>query len=144
MDAARSKEEIEAKENDEVIELAMNLIDCESLSGYEQPMVEILKSWLENRGWIVQLQEVSPQQSTPNGKARHNIYAHRPDIQISSKGAGPRVLFNSHIDTVRACSLLYYLTLVCIIMASYWQSCPAYSKTTPFYYPPGPSNYIFV
>lgn len=116
MDAAMSKKETEVKEtsvrnNDEVIKLAMNLIDCESLSGYEQPMVEILKSWLESRGWTVHLQEVSPQQSTPNGKARHNIYAHRPGIPISREGAGPRVLFNSHIDTVRAFSLMYYLTL---------------------------------
>ncbi|CAN0222148.1 unnamed protein product, partial [Hapterophycus canaliculatus] len=77
----------------------MQLIDVESLSGYEQPMTVVLKDWLEKRDWVVKLQEVEPQKSTADGAIRHNLYACRPGV-ASTRTAGPRVLFNSHIDTV--------------------------------------------
>lgn len=82
---------------DEAVKLAMQLIDVESLSGYEQPMASVLKDWLEKRGWAVELQAVEAQKGTVNGETRHNLYARRAGS--TSKG-GPRVLFNSHIDTV--------------------------------------------
>ncbi|CBJ29901.1 conserved unknown protein [Ectocarpus siliculosus] len=85
--------------SDEAVKLAMDLIDVESLSGHEQPMAVVLKEWLEKRDWVVQLQEVEPQKSTVDGKVRHNLYARRPGIP-ATRTEGPRVLFNSHIDTV--------------------------------------------
>lgn len=101
-DIAHAKGERDGKEevqNDELVELAMKLINVQSLSGEEQPMAVVLKRWLEERGWIVELQEVAPQKSTPGGIPRHNVYARRPCAQTDRAG-GPRVLFNSHIDTV--------------------------------------------
>lgn len=83
--------------DDEAVKLAMQLINVESLSGHEQPMATVLKEWLEKREWIVDLQEVPPQKGTANGQVRHNVYARRA---ASTAEAGPRVLFNSHIDTV--------------------------------------------
>ncbi|CAN0486275.1 unnamed protein product [Laminaria digitata] len=80
----------------------MELINVESLSGHEQPMAVVLKRWLEQRDWVVQLQEVEPQKSTVGGKSRHNLYARRAGIP-AARTEGPRFLFNSHIDTV--CSL---------------------------------------
>lgn len=99
-DTAGSKrqreEDTEEVQNDEVVKLAMQLINVESLSGHEQPMAVVLKQWLEQRDWIVQLQEVDPQKSTVGGKPRHNVYARRAGTGTK----GPRFLFNSHIDTV--------------------------------------------
>lgn len=83
--------------NDEAVKLAMKLIDVESLSGHEQPMASVLKDWLEERGWTVELQEVEPQKGTVNGEIRHNLYARRAGCTARE---GPRMLFNSHIDTV--------------------------------------------
>lgn len=96
------KEEISAAD-DPLVQLAMDLINVESLSGHEQPMAVTLKNWLEQRDWVVELQEVQPQASTVNGKVRHNVYARRAGIP-ATRTDGPRVLFNSHIDTV--CLLL--------------------------------------
>lgn len=79
---------------DDVVELAIRLINIESTSGHEQQMATAVKQLLEERGWAVELQAVAPQKSTIGGKIRHNIYAHRP-------GHVPRAIFNSHIDTVR-------------------------------------------
>lgn len=95
----RQREEDEEVQNDEVVKLAMQLINVESLSGHEQPMAVVLKQWLEQRDWIVQLQEVEPQKSTVGGKPRHNLYARRAGIP-ETRTEGPRFLFNSHIDTV--------------------------------------------
>lgn len=94
------REEMSAAD-DPLVQLAIDLINVESLSGYEQPMAVTLKHWLEQRKWIVELQEVAPQTSTVNGEVRHNLYARRPGIP-ATRTEGPRVLFNSHIDTVRA------------------------------------------
>lgn len=106
------REEISAAD-DPLVQLAIDLINVESLSGYEQPMAVTLKHWLEQRQWIVELQEVAPQASTVNGKVRHNVYARRPGIP-ATRTEGPRVLFNSHIDTVRArkCGGFMSLTLM--------------------------------
>ncbi len=100
MDAAGTKRATEEADagDDEAVKLAMQLINVESLSGHEQPMAAVLKEWLEKREWIVELQEVQPQKGTANGKVRHNLYARRA---ASTAKEGPRVLFNSHIDTVR-------------------------------------------
>lgn len=83
--------------NDEAVKLAMELIDVESLSGHEQPMAVVLKDWLEKRDWVVELQAVEPQKGTVDGKVRHNLYARRAGVTAKE---GPRMLFNSHIDTV--------------------------------------------
>ncbi|CAM9763878.1 unnamed protein product [Choristocarpus tenellus] len=86
--------------NEALVKLAVDLINVQSLSGHEQPMVDFLKEWLESRGWVVELQEVEPEQHCANGMGniRHNIYACRPGRPL--RVSGPRVLFNSHIDTV--------------------------------------------
>lgn len=89
--------------NDEAVKLAMQLIDVESLSGHEQPMASVLKDWLEKRGWTVELQAVEPQKGTVNGETRHNLYARRTGCTARE---GPRMLFNSHIDTVCGDDLL--------------------------------------
>lgn len=85
--------------NSPLVELAIHLINVESLSGQEQAMAVALRIWLEERGWIVKLQEVAPQKATVDGKIRHNVFA-RPHGS-TDQSEGPRVLFNSHIDTVR-------------------------------------------
>ena len=71
--------------NDPVVDLALTLINIESISGHELPMAEFLESYLKPRGWEVTRQSVSP--------GRDNVLATRP-------GRQPRLLFNSHIDTV--------------------------------------------
>lgn len=114
------REEVSAAD-DPLVQLAIDLINVESLSGYEQPMAVTLKHWLEQRQWIVELQEVAPQASTVNGKVRHNVYARRPGIP-ATRTEGPRVLFNSHIDTVRArkCGGFMSLTLMSYLS---WYGC---------------------
>ena len=69
----------------EVVELAMMLIDIESISGSELAMADFLENYLQAKGWQVTRQSVAA--------GRDNIYAHRP-------GRLPKLLFNSHIDTV--------------------------------------------
>lgn len=84
-------------EINDVVDLAEALINIASLSGYEQPMSSALSSWLEHRGWHVTLQPVDAQADVPNGQVRHNVFA-RPATAVGTPG--PRVLFNSHMDTV--------------------------------------------
>lgn len=81
----------------DVCDLAAALIDVSSLSGHEQPMARALAAWLRARGWAVQLQPVAAQQGVPGGQMRHNVYA-RPAGAVGAPC--PRLLFNSHIDTV--------------------------------------------
>lgn len=69
-----------------VVRLATELINIQSVTGNESPMVEKVSGWLRARGWIVNLQMV--------GRGRHNVFAHRPGI------ANPKVIFNTHFDTV--------------------------------------------
>ena len=68
-----------------VVDLATTLINIESISGNEQAMADFLADYLRPRGWEVQYQLVA--------EGRPNIYAHRP-------GCRPRLIYNSHIDTV--------------------------------------------
>ena len=69
----------------EVVDLAMTLIDIPSVSGEERAMADFLQSYLEPQGWQVVRQTQAP--------GRDNIYAFRP-------GRQPKLIFNSHIDTV--------------------------------------------
>ncbi len=69
----------------EVVELALKLIDIESVTGNEKPMADYLEERLSSEGWEVVRQTVEP--------GRDNVYATRP-------GHSPRLIFNSHIDTV--------------------------------------------
>ncbi|MDJ0839813.1 MAG: M20/M25/M40 family metallo-hydrolase [Acidobacteriota bacterium] len=68
-----------------VVDLAVTMIDIESTSGAELPMAEFLESYMAPKGWEVVRQTYAP--------GRDNVYMHRP-------GKQPRLLFNSHIDTV--------------------------------------------
>lgn len=68
-----------------VLDLAKTLIEIESISGNERPMADWLDQYLSAKGWKVVRQTVVGD--------RQNIYAHRP-------GRTPRLIFNSHIDTV--------------------------------------------
>ena len=67
----------------DVVDLAHALIARPSLTGSEAPAVELAASWLEERGWSVLLQELSP--------GRANIWA--------SRGEGA-VTLSTHLDTV--------------------------------------------
>lgn len=68
-----------------VVALALKLIDIESVSGNEKTMADFLQEYLEPLGWRVVRQAVAA--------GRDNIYAHR-------RQGRPRLVFNSHIDTV--------------------------------------------
>ena len=68
----------------DVVDLAVALINTQSVSGSEQPMTSWLHNWFDREGFEVRRQHVAD--------GRENIYAH-----LSKK---PRLLFNSHIDTV--------------------------------------------
>lgn len=48
----------ESKGEDALVELAVGLINIESVSGREQRMAKALQAWLQARGWAVQLQPV--------------------------------------------------------------------------------------
>jgi acetylornithine deacetylase/succinyl-diaminopimelate desuccinylase-like protein len=67
----------------DVVDLAHALISRPSLTGSEAPAVELAASWLEERGWSVTHQELSP--------GRANIWA--------SRGQGA-VTLSTHLDTV--------------------------------------------
>lgn len=69
----------------DVVALAREMIDIESISGNEKHMGLYLKDLLTPLGWQIQLQGVETD--------RFNVLATRPSKQ-------PRLLFNSHIDTV--------------------------------------------
>lgn len=69
----------------EVVQLALELIDIESISGNENPMADFLEKRLKAEGWEVTRQTVA--------EGRDNVYAKRPGVE-------PRLIFNSHIDTV--------------------------------------------
>lgn len=70
--------------NDALVTLARAMIDIESISGNEAGMARFLERYLFERGWQVTLQEIAPE--------RYNVWAHR--------GNRPKLVFNSHIDTV--------------------------------------------
>lgn len=70
----------------DVVELAKHLINIQSTSGQEKSMSDFLATYLQERGWMVSLQEVEPE--------RYNVFATRPGVE------NPSVLFNTHTDTV--------------------------------------------
>jgi acetylornithine deacetylase len=67
----------------DVVDLAHALIARPSLTGAEQPAVELVAGWLKERGWSVTHQELSPD--------RANIWG--------SRGQGT-VTLSTHLDTV--------------------------------------------
>lgn len=69
----------------DVLNLAKTLIDIPSISGNEGAMVDFLQPYLQARGWQVSRQWVSAE--------RPNLFAHRGR-------PNPRLLLNSHLDTV--------------------------------------------
>lgn len=69
----------------DILDLARTMIDIESISGNELAMAHFLRDTLTPLGWQVTLQEVAPK--------RFNVLAKRTKDQ-------PRLIFNSHIDTV--------------------------------------------
>lgn len=69
----------------DVVSLAVDMINTESISGNEAPMAHFLRDYLEPRGWQVSFHEAAP--------GRPNVLARRGDTP-------PRLVFNSHIDTV--------------------------------------------
>ena len=75
----------------DVVELAQALINVESLSGFEYPMIEALESWLIPRGWKVIRQFVKDNN-------RYNLLSF-PEKMKDPK-TDIKLLFNSHIDTV--------------------------------------------
>ncbi len=68
----------------DVFALARSLVDVPSVSGDEGEIAAFLASYLERRGYRVELQEAAP--------GRSNL--------IARTGTGPRVVFASHLDTV--------------------------------------------
>ena len=68
----------------DVCELTRSLVDIPSVSGDEGEIAAFLASFLERRGWRVELQEAAP--------GRSNL--------IARTATAPRVVFASHLDTV--------------------------------------------
>jgi len=68
----------------DVIALARALVDIPSVSGDEGEIAAFAATYLERRGWRVELQEAAP--------GRSNLFAR--------DAAAPRVVFASHLDTV--------------------------------------------
>lgn len=79
-----------------VVDLAFALINVESVTNNEYPMMLALKAWLEPRGWTVDTQEVND--DGKENSNRYNVIAYPQQTKMSDI----RLLFNSHIDTVPA------------------------------------------
>lgn len=73
----------------ELVDLACRVIDIPSPPGYEQPVAEFLKTWLNERGVAARLQEVEP--------GRANVVG-----TLAGVGGGKSVTFNAHMDTTFA------------------------------------------
>jgi acetylornithine deacetylase len=67
----------------DVVSLAAELLEIQSTTGSEGPVVDFVSRWLIGRGWNVTLQEVT--------RGRSNVWA--------SRGGGG-VTFSTHLDTV--------------------------------------------
>lgn len=67
----------------DVVSLAAELLEIQSTTGSEGPVVDFVSRWLIARGWNVTLQEVT--------RGRSNIWASR---------TGGGVAFSTHLDTV--------------------------------------------
>ena len=75
-----------------VHELTRKLIDIPSVTGDENLVGLFLKSYLESRGYVVELQEVAQEVAQEAAKARFNV--------IATAGVQPRVVLSTHMDTV--------------------------------------------
>ena len=73
-------------------ELTRKLIDIPSVTGDEKLVALFLKSHLESLGYVVELQEVSDDNSPGSASNRFNV--------IATTGAAPRVVLSTHMDTV--------------------------------------------
>ncbi|KAE9037674.1 hypothetical protein PR002_g6443 [Phytophthora rubi] len=80
--------------SDDVVKLAIGLNSIDSTSGDEAAVGQAIADWLTARGWRVHMQKVSPQADAVVKADRYNVYASRSDNKT------PRLLFNSHMDTV--------------------------------------------
>src|SRR5262245_10438191 len=67
----------------DALELTRRLINIESISGNEAPIVDFLANYLEDLGFAVELQDAEP--------GRPNLYARRGE---------PDVVLSTHTDTV--------------------------------------------
>ena len=67
----------------DVVSLAAELLEIQSTTGSEGPVVDFVSRWLIARGWNVTLQEVT--------RGRSNVWASR---------SGGGVAFSTHLDTV--------------------------------------------
>jgi len=72
----------------DVQSLLLSIMSVDSTTGSEEKMACLLGLWLEKRGWTVTLQTV-------NLNGQLNIFAHKGE-----KGHSPKLIFNSHLDTV--------------------------------------------
>ena len=75
-----------------VVSLAFDLIDIESITENEAPVANALEKWLKARRWIVERQIYSQK------PLRYNILSYPPEIKDPTKDID--ILFNSHIDCV--------------------------------------------
>ncbi|EGZ15705.1 hypothetical protein PHYSODRAFT_333917 [Phytophthora sojae] len=80
--------------SDDVVKLAIGLNSIDSTSGDEAAVGQAIADWLTARGWRVHMQKVPPQADAAVKADRYNVYASRSDSKT------PRLLFNSHMDTV--------------------------------------------
>ncbi|KAF1777502.1 Metal-dependent hydrolase [Phytophthora cactorum] len=80
--------------SDDVVKLAIGLNSIVSTSGEEAAVGQAIADWLTARGWRVHKQKVPPQSDAAVKADRYNVYATRSDSKT------PRLLFNSHMDTV--------------------------------------------
>ncbi|KUF83820.1 carboxypeptidase [Phytophthora nicotianae] len=80
--------------SDDVVKLAIGLNSIVSTSGDEAAVGQAIADWLTTRGWTVHKQKVPPQSDAAVKADRYNVYATR------SNSKTPRLLFNSHMDTV--------------------------------------------
>eukprot|EP01083_Nonionella_stella_P201882 738095_1 len=76
----------------DVMELAFELIEIESITNNEALMGQTLEKWLQSRGWIVKRQIYS------KSPLRFNILSYPNTIKNPSTEI--EILFNTHIDTV--------------------------------------------
>ncbi len=76
-------------DKDEVAELALNLANIDSPSGYEKEVGEFIYSWLEQQGF-------SPRK-VGMLEDRFNVFG-----RLKGKGNGYSLLFNAHMDTAVA------------------------------------------
>jgi acetylornithine deacetylase len=70
----------------------MELMAIPSLSGHEGAVGARVARWLEERGWTVTTQEVTPK--------RHNVWATRADVSRFHQWSDECVTLSTHLDTV--------------------------------------------